>query len=101
MTQLAQNLCAAQTCIQIPLKSSSVASGEKGVKSSQLLLGGMVEVLQAVCKRKKTWEDMGHSAMMEGKVHGWAAGMLGQAELSGDVLLEIVPTPCVKNGNDS
>lgn len=39
--------------------------------------------------------------MMEGKVHGWAAGMLGQADLSGDVLREIVPTPRVKNGNVS
>lgn len=39
--------------------------------------------------------------MMEGKVHGWAAGVLGQADWSGDVLLEIVPTLHVKNGNDS
>lgn len=83
------------------MKSSSVVSGEKGVKGSWLLPSRIVEVLQVLCKRKKTWEDTGCSAVMEGKVHGWAAGVLGQVDLSGDVLLEIVPTLHVKNGNDS
>lgn len=83
------------------MKSSSVVSGEKGVKGPWLLPGRIVEVLQVLCKRKKTWKDTGCSAMMEGKVHGWAAGVLGQADLSGDVLPEIVPTLHVKNGNDS